>query len=927
MCIYALTSARVVVAGVFNAESEGGALTAAGAAPVVQQHSFGAREGPGNDRWCAGADQAAAAGPGRAAAQRSTPAAEYVRGRRYACVRACARVCVRVYLQCVQSATKAFYRVCFTRAGNRITHEHVRHVQETAATAAVARAESEANVRKFEQLSAEQERVLTELKRGSNVFFTGCGGTGKTLTLKSALAALRTLYGAEFARRVAVTAPTGIAASRIGGTTINLAAGVGAPKTHGDFNRVFGSSQGVDFRVLEVLVIDEVSMLSGEFLDALDTAVTKMRGGAAKRNAEQGVQFPDSLMDGEAVVPLCQAWQRLSLAKSLHSRLGAASALSLLPRNAQGGGDLHEPIAHLLSKVSDCPAAVGSDYVEGDAEAAKSADVPITKWQKADAKQRASLRMCIQMEHTARRWLGTEVEGGAEIVRRTHFKWLAFGGIQLLFSGDFFQLPPVSPRLQLPPDQTRIEFIRELKGLPPADLPVTQWPSEEQQKAARAYLARGHAFQSAAWVRADFVTVELTKVYRQDDREMVERLQVIRTGGEIVHGLSRAQRQRMAANRLRAQERLARRHPAASPTAQLGASPAAARRIAAAVSTGMPSPLDSVSTACRFFSERCQRRLPERRTANGLVVEATTLYAENVDVDRDNKDKLARLPGQPAFFTGHDGVVVDMEAANLAMRQEREQIVNTPGFTAEQVQQAEEELHDRTVQRFTQELWQNVSFFGESETAAGHRPLKQGHVPKLLELKVEAQVLLLVNLDQAGDADRMLVNGSRGVVSRVQKIGAIIRECEHQLQALRRDTGRGSPLKTTAGADVYDDSGRPRETALKERVEQLRRYALAGFTSLPYVDFWNGRTDVLIVPHPFESEVSGRGKCTRAQLPLKLAWSITIHKSQGLSLEAVRMDLSRCRTPGQGAPSLHAHLHRPSLFPSQPMHTEEGATR
>eukprot|EP01044_Picomonas_judraskeda_P017011 COSAG03_NODE_3123_length_2198_cov_1.865174_3_plen_101_part_01 len=56
---------------------------------------------------------------------------------------------------------------------------------------------------------------------------------------------------------------------------------------------------------------------------------------------------------------------------------------------------------------------------------------------------------------------------------------------------------------------------------------------------------------------------------------------------------------------------------------------------------------------------------------------------------------------------------------------------------------------------------------------------------------------------------------------------------------------------------------------------------------------------VLIEPHQFESEVPGRGKCKRLQLPLKLAWSITVHKSQGLSIEAVRMDLSRCRTPGQ----------------------------
>jgi hypothetical protein len=186
-------------------------------------------------------------------------------------------------------------------------------------------------------------------------------------------------------------------------------------------------------------------------------------------------------------------------------------------------------------------------------------------------------------------------------------------------------------------------------------------------------------------------------------------------------------------------------------------------------------------------------------------------------------------------------------------------------------------------------------------------------MPKLLELKVEAQVMLLINYDQDGGADRMLVNGSRGVVSRVQQIEAIIREREHQLKALQRDTGRGDPHEIPMDDDDPDsefyDDGRgwgddneeitPAEIALTEQVQKLRGYALAGFSSLPYVDFWNGRTDVLIEPHSFESDVPGRGKCTRVQLPLKLAWSITIHKSQGLSIEAVRMDLSRCRTQGQ----------------------------
>ena len=110
---------------------------------------------------------------------------------------------------------------------------------------------------------------------------------------------------------------------------------------------------------------------------------------------------------------------------------------------------------------------------------------------------------------------------------------------------------------------------------------------------------------------------------------------MIRTGGEIVNGLTRENRERIAANRLRAQQLAARRQQQGSFRSAAAAMPAA--------SGSIPTKMDCVGTAARFFNEHCQRALPVRRTANGLVIEATTLYAENVDVNRENRDKLARL--------------------------------------------------------------------------------------------------------------------------------------------------------------------------------------------------------------------------------------------------------------------------------------------
>lgn len=120
-----------------------------------------------------------------------------------------------------------------------------------------------------------QQEALDILKMGHHVFLTGEAGTGKTHVLNQYIAWLR-----EHAIVSAVTASTGIAATHLSGVTLHSWSGIGVRDSISPFELEQMEQKKVLWERLngtKVLIIDEISMLSGEFFDMLHEVLRHMR--------------------------------------------------------------------------------------------------------------------------------------------------------------------------------------------------------------------------------------------------------------------------------------------------------------------------------------------------------------------------------------------------------------------------------------------------------------------------------------------------------------------------------------------------------------------------------------------------------------------------------------------------------------------------
>lgn len=492
------------------------------------------------------------------------------------------------------------------------------------------------------ELNTDQQRAIDLVKQGHNVFITGQGGVGKSLVLKEIISHFKSIYKEG---ECAVLAPTGIAAVELDGETVHGFSGVGVPELAEHFGRCWDKRH--KWRCVKAIIIDEISMLSGEFLDNLNDVVSDIR-----------------------------------------------------------------------SYKDESKNALGKD---GE----------------------------------------------------------AFGGIQMIFSGDFLQLPPIS--------KTNYEVYKMM--------------SKANLGMKKLHLDRGFAFQSHAWKKLNLKTIELTHIYRQDNLNFQSVLSEIRFG--------------------------------------------------------------KLSSKSRHFLGQCRRDLP---VINGI--RPTVLYPRNKDVDMENTAELNKLKTKEYFFDAVDDISIEPEIEEYDDFGPGNDYGKKESSTNDEITSVEKERRTQ----IKKEILCDCKFFRECIAQPS------------LYLKEGAQVMLIKN--EIIDPDeknprRRLVNGSRGVViGFVNKPHEAFEDVEGILKELKS--------QEQGPNEAFEDV----EGILKEFKSQERKFLY------PVVRFHCGVTKV-ICPEKFSKTIAGVGECIRIAIPLKLAWAITVHKAQGMSIDYVKIDVSKAFADGQ----------------------------
>mmetsp|Transcript_1256 Transcript_1256/g.3585 ORF Transcript_1256/g.3585 Transcript_1256/m.3585 type:complete len:760 (+) Transcript_1256:3-2282(+) len=521
-----------------------------------------------------------------------------------------------------------------------------------------------------------------------------------------------------------------------------------------------------------------------------------------------------------------------------------------------------------------------------------------------------------------------------------------WGGLQLILIGDYFQLPPIPNRPS--------------KGSGDALSYVIDDDLVDDEAHAKVGRQGTYAFQSRAWSRSHLNVVELVKVHRQvQDDGLLEFLNDMREGKRdlaATHG--------SAISSIRAP----------LPDRDDGIVPTELHSINKLVDERNRRELEKLRTESHNFTseddievhERYKKRLLRKHRLEEVAYmpylwssveksvyparhgqakeEMSALEATKKQLLKEEKyeeivairDKLKELAEEV------EKIENEYKAASSITRSSINEWLSKNPDSAQKAGSALE-IYNK-IQAFQKQLRTDHSDFlhHANERFFG----KECRVAKDIELKVNAQVILLWNLDIGSK----LVNGSRGIIVGFLGVGEykklLVEELTnrmrirgHQSHFGSNGTPKGNNKSSTdsigtqksnpsdppskesnqnpkqhessegqryrpVSASLDDDSINTIISSISNMTEEQLQADLQkldeigpSFTEFPYVKYESKAK--LILPTPFQKDFRGFFKATRWQIPLGLAWALSIHKSQGMTIDYLKANLSGCFSPGQ----------------------------
>lgn len=139
------------------------------------------------------------------------------------------------------------------------------------------------------KLTELQEKALKYMVEGKNIFLTGPSGVGKSMIISM----FKNLRGKS--KNIAITSTTGVSSLLIGGTTLHSYLGIGLGTGSADYltEKILKNNKIKQrWKTIDTLIIDEISMLSPELFDKLETVARNIRNGYSRNN------FQIELVDG-----------------------------------------------------------------------------------------------------------------------------------------------------------------------------------------------------------------------------------------------------------------------------------------------------------------------------------------------------------------------------------------------------------------------------------------------------------------------------------------------------------------------------------------------------------------------------------------------------------------------------------------------------